>query len=296
VIHSCTSPLTFTKGDTSNGYVAYYATEIFDHVYSAGFVWSDDGTACTVNLVCVDDPSHTVSFQGEVTSSVISNATFSSPGIMRYAVSGSHSGASYHDTKDVAFGYVPKQTSGVAVYEDTISSGMSNDVTDLFDSAKGDSGRVEITSDTDAGRISIQFDGDAVGSIGGNVVSMNVKVTDMHVLGSSELRIEITLDGAEFSAGTATVTMDFDREVPSGKIAKVYFVDGDSREDMRATFADGKVTFTARHFSVYEVVFEDEPAADSDDKPGFPIAFAAAGGVAVLALVGVALILIRRRA
>ena len=89
--------------------------------------------------------------------------------------------------------------------------------------------------------------------------------------------------------------------VPTGKTAKVYYVDGDRTVDMNAVFANGKMTFSTSHFSKYAVVFEDtkDPAKDPDNgsgKGGFPIWIAVAGGVAALALVGVAVFLIRRRA
>ena len=60
-------------------------------------------------------------------------------------------------------------------------------------------------------------------------------------------------------------------------------------------------TFTTSHFSKSAVEYEDakNPAKDPDSgsgKGGFPIWIAVAGGVAALALVGVAVFLIRRRA
>ena len=59
------------------------------------------------------------------------------------------------------------------------------------------------------------------------------------------------------------------------------------------------MTFTTSHFSTYEVVFEDiqNPAkSDDDGKEGLPLALIIGGGVAVLALIAIVVILIRRRA
>ena len=79
----------------------------------------------------------------------------------------------------------------------------------------------------------------------------------------------------------------------------MYFVDGDRREDMHGVFANGKMTFTTSHFSTYEVVFEDiqNPAkSDDDGKGGLPLGLIIGGGVTVLALIAVAVFVIRRRA
>jgi hypothetical protein len=113
--------------------------------------------------------------------------------------------------------------------------------------------------------------------------------------------IEINMNGATFPGGTATLTFDFDKQIPAGKEAKVYFVDGDRREDMHGVFANGKITFTTSHFSTYEVVYEDiqnavDPVKSDDDKEGLPLGLIIGGGVAVLALIAVVVFVIRRRA
>ena len=70
---------------------------------------------------------------------------------------------------------------------------------------------------------------------------------------------------------------------------------------MHGVFANGRMTFTTSHFSTYEVVYEDiqnavDPVKSDDDKEGLPLALIIGGGVAVLALIAIVVILIRRRA
>ena len=81
----------------------------------------------------------------------------------------------------------------------------------------------------------------------------------------------------------------FEKKVPQGKIAKVYYVDDDgNKTDMNAVFADGKVTFTTNHFSTYAVIFEDVINTVSPEKSG--LSGGAIAGIIVGSVVGAALI------
>ena len=72
--------------------------------------------------------------------------------------------------------------------------------------------------------------------------------------------LEVKLEGATFADGEATVSIPFEKEVPTGKVAKVYYIaDDGTRTDMNATLVDGKIVFTTNHFSTYAVLFEDAP-------------------------------------
>jgi hypothetical protein len=86
----------------------------------------------------------------------------------------------------------------------------------------------------------------------------------------AELVIEVSLKGATFADGKAKVTVPFSQDVPEGKTLKVYFINGNERQDMNATLVDGKVVFETNHFSTYAVVFEDAPSSSSNGG-GFPI-------------------------
>ena len=75
----------------------------------------------------------------------------------------------------------------------------------------------------------------------------------------AEVIINVSLsNGVTFASGKATITLEYDKEIPEGHILKVYYVDQNgNRTDMNATFADGKVTFETDHFSDYIIVMED---------------------------------------
>lgn len=76
-----------------------------------------------------------------------------------------------------------------------------------------------------------------------------------------EMVLEISLknasgDAATFEGGKVVVTADFDNQAPGGKVAKVFYVDANGKKtDMKATFADGKVSFETDHFSTYAVAY-----------------------------------------
>ena len=135
-------------------------------------------------------------------------------------------------------------------------TGENKDVTELFTQAKAEEGTVEIrTSD-----VVIVFDSGAVNAIGGAEVSIAARViAEDPKVEDAELLLEVTLTGATFEGGSATVSVPFEREIPKGKVPKVYYIDDDgNRTDMNATYADGIITFSTNHFSTYAVVFEDE--------------------------------------
>ena len=107
-----------------------------------------------------------------------------------------------------------------------------------------------------------------------------------------KLVIEVTLAGATFSEGKAKVTVPFAKSVPEDKMLKVYFINGDQRQDMNASLVDGNVVFETDHFSTYAVVFEDAP---SDSGGKFPIAIVIVGAVAAVAVIGAAAVFFLRK-
>ena len=111
----------------------------------------------------------------------------------------------------------------------------------------------------------MEFDSAAVSAIAGNEVSLQVSMIEDASIKDAELVVEVTLSGATFDAGKATVTIPFTETVPSGKIAKVYFINGDQRVDMHATFGSSAVVFETNHFSTYAIVFEDIPVESAQE-------------------------------
>lgn len=163
-----------------------------------------------------------------------------------------------------ALPYPHKEEGGVNVYQTTVTAGVAKDVKTLFEQAKADHGKVEIT----VGTMAITFNENAVNSIGGSNASLtaNVLTNNLDIEGA-QLVVEVSLTGSTFANGKATITVPFTTAVPEGKVAKVYYVNGTEKTDMNATFADGKATFDTNHFSKFAIVFEDKPQEQSSE-PG----------------------------
>ena len=80
-------------------------------------------------------------------------------------------------------------------------------------------------------------------------------ITDKDLKGAA-LVIEISLSGASFEGGKATIVAAFENKAPGGKKAVVYYVDANGKKtDMKAVFADGTVSFETTHFSTYVVEY-----------------------------------------
>ena len=151
------------------------------------------------------------------------------------------------------------EADGQLTYVETVTE-EPKDVTELFAQAKEEEGSVEIKATTDDDKeFVIVFDSNAVKAIGDANVILSAKVVTENVeVENAELVLEVKLDGATFEGGEATVSIPFEKEVPTGKVAKVYYIaDDGTRTDMNATLVDGKIVFTTNHFSTYAVLFED---------------------------------------
>jgi hypothetical protein len=161
--------------------------------------------------------------------------------------------------------FTPSEVDGKKVYTNTLDEGKDTNVSTIFNTAKTNSGTVEVK----VGTMNISFDSNAVNAIGGNTVSLKaeVKTTGLDVEGAQAV-IEVSLDGAKFDSGAAKVTIPFANEVPSGKVPVVYFINGSEKVKMDTTYEDGKLVFTTNHFSKYAVMFDD---ASSPNGGGFPI-------------------------
>ena len=161
--------------------------------------------------------------------------------------------------------YDVKDVDGKKVYSNEIVSGTKTNVSGIFNDAKTNSGSVNVK----VGTMDIAFDSDAVSAIGGKTVSLKaeLKTTVLDIDGAKAI-VEVTLDGATFTGGKATVTIPFNETVPDGKVVVVYYINGTSKEKVDATYQDGKIVFTTNHFSKYAVMFDD---ASSPNGGGFPI-------------------------
>ena len=100
---ACNDPLGITKGSTDNGHIAEYADTVNRiHRYSATYDWADDGSACTVHIVCANDPEHNHDVtDAEISSTVKIQPTGTEKGTTEYSVTGTYDGFDYSDTKDI---------------------------------------------------------------------------------------------------------------------------------------------------------------------------------------------------
>ncbi|MBQ3754841.1 MAG: hypothetical protein II867_01600, partial [Clostridia bacterium] len=141
------------------------------------------------------------------------------------------------------------------VIDEQQASAAGVDVSDIFESAKADTTAKDVK--LEVGEVTIVFNGTALDAIGGNDVALKVVVGEE---AGAEMVLNITLNGATFAEGKATVSVPYANSVPSGKVVKVYFVDADgSKTDMNATLVEGVLSFDTNHFSKYIVAVEEAP-------------------------------------
>ena len=97
---------TYSVSGTYDGF-AYSSTKdvvdipVLNHAYSATYQWADDGSSCTVHIVCANDAAHNHDINAQITTSVKIQPTATTNGTTEYSVSGTYDGFAYSDTKDV---------------------------------------------------------------------------------------------------------------------------------------------------------------------------------------------------
>ncbi|MBO4534802.1 MAG: hypothetical protein J5755_02565, partial [Clostridia bacterium] len=192
----------------------------------------------------------------------------------------------HFETRDIPkISYVHNEVDGREVYSQAFADGVLHNVSDLFQAAKTAHGEVTL----DFGVLQITFDANAAAAIGGKEAMIIAEiVSDDLPLPGAQFMAQISLRGAKFVTGLATVTIPFSTPVPQGKAVKVYYVDeAGNKTDMNARFEDGKVVFTTNHFSDFVVVFEDVAVASpaKEGPSGGTIA-----GIIIGVLLGVALV------
>ena len=91
-----------TAGSSAKGGIAKNADTVNHvHRYSATYGWADDGSSCTVHIVCANTSDHNHDENATVTSTVKVQPTAIVPGTTEYSVSGTYDGFAYADTKDI---------------------------------------------------------------------------------------------------------------------------------------------------------------------------------------------------
>ena len=195
----------------------------------------------------------------------------------------------------LGFGFVPSNetmTAHAETYHDQYIDRSTIKDGDVF---VADTTNIHIFNDKattdDNKEFVIVFDSNAVKAIGDANVTLSAKVVTENVeVENAELVLEVTLEGATFEGGEAKVSIPFEKEVPTGKVAKVYYIaDDGTRTDMNATLLDGKIVFTTNHFSTYAVMFEDVPATGLS---GWAIAGIVIGSVVLLLIIACAVLVI----
>ena len=90
-------------GSSDYGGIAEHATTVNKlHSYSSSYEWADDGSSCTVHIVCANtsDHDHDVT-DATITSTVKVPPTETEKGTTEYTVSGTYDGYAFSDTKDI---------------------------------------------------------------------------------------------------------------------------------------------------------------------------------------------------
>ena len=165
------------------------------------------------------------------------------------------------------------------------------DVRYIFDLASENDGSVTFETDV----ATITFDKDAVKDIAGHNVKFKVTTSkenlNIYNIPNAQMVLVLSLNGVTFTNGKAKVVVPIDIQIPEGNEVKVYYVNGDNKEDMHATYTDGKISFETTHFSTYVLAYEapEQPPVVNPENPtnnGLGIGAIIGIIVGVLALAG----------
>ena len=187
--------------------------------------------------------------------------------------------------------------SGVSIKE------VIESVTALLESEEATTGKVELNigeatevedeegNKTKVYETTITFDAGALKQLAQNedvvikfekTKAEDVDAAEKPALKDAKLVLEISLGGAAFDEGSATISTDFVNEAPKGTKAVVFYVAEDgTKTDMKATFEGGKVTFVTTHFSTYVIEY-----VSLGEESGSPIAVIAPIVIGGIVLVG----------
>lgn len=174
---------------------------------------------------------------------------------------------------------------GTKVFEEQATPGTAKDLAALFTASKTAGGKVMV----EVGTTTLTFDKNAVSAIGGGNANLTVNVltTGLDIEGA-QFVVEVTFTGNAFTNGTVTVKVPFNTAIPAGKIAKVFYINGEAREPLKTTVADGYATFEVNHFSKFALLFVDpdkEPEKGGDVAPKKGLSGGAIAGIVIAIIV-----------
>ena len=190
--------------------------------------------------------------------------------------------------------YVPEPVVDGNNKKYTITEGLQDidqeegkDVRYIFDLAGNNDGSVTFETE----KATIIFDKDAVKDIAGHNVKFKMTTSTenlgQHVVENAQMVINLSLNGITFENGKATVTVPIDIDLPEGAEVKVYYVNGAEKEDMKAVYANGEVTFETNHFSEYVIAYETPLAPGQPGEPEQPEQPKVKGGLSAGAIAGI---------
>ena len=194
--------------------------------------------------------------------------------------------------------YPHENVDGKEVYTDEIYFGTNVDVSVVFASAKAGHGVVKI--DVATMGLSILFDENAVNAIGGKEVTLNANLITAPFnapysgMEGLDCVFDLTLTGATFAGGSATITLHREIEVPEGKQVKVYYLNGGEKVACTTTYSDNELSFSTNHFSAFGAFIEDatEPQPQPVDPEPQPSNKGGLGGGAIAGIVIAVLVVV----
>ena len=141
----------------------------------------------------------------------------------------------------------------------------------------------------EVGTTTLTFDKNAVSAIGGGNANLTVNVltTGLDIAGA-QFVVEISFNGNAFTNGSVIVKVPFNATIPAGKVAKVFYINGETREPLKTTVADGYATFEVNHFSKFALLFVDpdkEPEKGGDVAPKKGLSGGAIAGIVIAIIV-----------
>ena len=177
------------------------------------------------------------------------------------------------------------EADGTKVFEEQATPGTAKDLAALFTASKTAGGKVMI----EVGTTTLTFDKNAVSAIGGGNANLTVNVltTGLDIAGA-QFVVEISFNGNAFTNGSVIVKVPFNATIPAGKVAKVFYINGETREPLKTTVADGYATFEVNHFSKFALLFVDpdkEPEKGGDVAPKKGLSGGAIAGIVIAIIV-----------
>ena len=155
--------------------------------------------------------------------------------------------------------------------ENEAASEQGINATAIFALAKEKNSQIIIT----LGDVEIIFDRDAVASLSGDINFKFSLSEDNLDIENAKFVIEVSLNSV--FTGKVKIRVNYDKANLGGKDAKIYFINGDNREEMPTTISDNFVEFETTHFSKFALIAEggeeqggDNPGENPGENPENP--------------------------